>query len=233
MEEGSFDESGDGFPLQAYRLRQADETGAIPITPDPDDPFPAPDLAAVSAALLGDETGLARASAKEGLVVAGIEVFGEVFRTLDPALDFTPRKRDGEKAERGELLAEISGSLASILTAERVALNLLQRMSGIATKTRRVVDACKAVNPKIKVAATRKTTPGFRPFEKRAVVLGGGVPHRSGLHDMFLVKDNHVRLAGSAAEPLSKPDAEELEKLSPFRDFIDSLDLEDFDKRKS
>jgi len=93
------------------------------------------------AALRGDETGLARATAKRELVVAGIEVFGEVFRTLDPTLNFTVCRPDGEKAGEGDLLAEISGNLASILTAERVALNLLQRMCGIATLTRRYVDA--------------------------------------------------------------------------------------------
>jgi len=146
------------------------------------------------AALRGDETGLARATAKAELVVAGIEVFGEVFRTLDPALVFTARKRDGEKAERGELLAEISGSLASILTAERVALNLLQRMCGIATLTRRYVDEIAGMRAKI--LDTRKTAPGLRILDKYAVRAGGGCNHRFALYDGVLIKDNHIAAAG-------------------------------------
>jgi nicotinate-nucleotide pyrophosphorylase (carboxylating) len=140
------------------------------------------------AALRGDETGLARATAKAELVVAGIEVFGEVFRTLDPALVFTARKRDGE------FLAEISGSLASILTAERVALNLLQRMCGIATLTRRYVDEIAGMRAKI--LDTRKTAPGLRILDKYAVRAGGGCNHRFALYDGVLIKDNHIAAAG-------------------------------------
>jgi nicotinate-nucleotide pyrophosphorylase (carboxylating) len=154
------------------------------------------------AALRGDETGLARATAKAELVVAGIEVFGEVFRTLDPVLVFTPRKRDGEKAERGELLAEISGSLASILTAERVALNLLQRMCGIATLTRRYVDEIAGMRAKI--LDTRKTAPGLRILDKYAVRAGGGCNHRFALYDGVLIKDNHIVAAGGIAEAVRR-----------------------------
>jgi len=146
------------------------------------------------AALRGDETGLARATAKAELVVAGIEVFGEVFRTLDPALVFTARKRDGEKAGKGDLLAEISGSLASILTAERVALNLLQRMCGIATLTRRYVD--EIAGTRAKILDTRKTAPGLRILDKYAVRAGGGCNHRFALYDGVLIKDNHIAAAG-------------------------------------
>ena len=146
------------------------------------------------AALRGDETGLARATAKAGLVVAGIEVFGEVFHTFDPALTFTPRKLDGEKAENGELLAEISGNLAAILTAERVALNLLQRMCGIATLTRCYVDEIAGMRAKI--LDTRKTAPGLRILDKYAVRAGGGCNHRFALYDGVLIKDNHIAAAG-------------------------------------
>jgi len=146
------------------------------------------------AALLGDETGLARATAKAELIVAGIEVFGEVFRTLDPVLSFTPRKRDGEKAGKGDLLAEIEGSLASILTAERVALNLLQRMCGIATLTRRYVD--EIAGTEAKILDTRKTAPGLRILDKYAVRAGGGCNHRFALYDGVLIKDNHIAAAG-------------------------------------
>jgi nicotinate-nucleotide pyrophosphorylase (carboxylating) len=154
------------------------------------------------AALRGDEAGLARATAKAELVVAGIAVFGEVFRTLDPALTFMPRKRDGEKAVKGEILAEISGSLSSILTAERVALNLLQRMCGIATLTRRYVDEIAGMRAKI--LDTRKTAPGLRILDKCAVRAGGGCNHRFALYDGVLIKDNHIAAAGGIGEAVRR-----------------------------
>jgi nicotinate-nucleotide pyrophosphorylase (carboxylating) len=154
------------------------------------------------AALRGNETGLARATAKAELVVAGIEVFGEVFRTLDPALNFTAHRRDGEKAEKGDLLAEISGNLASILTAERVALNLLQRMCGIATLTRRHVEALGKMRTKI--LDTRKTVPGLRILDKYAVRVGGGCNHRFALYDGVLIKDNHIAAAGGITEAVKR-----------------------------
>lgn len=154
------------------------------------------------AALRGDETGLARATAKAEMIVAGIEVFGEVFRTLDPALTFIPRKRDGEKAGTGDILAEISGSLAPILTAERVALNLLQRMCGIATLTRRYVDEIAGMHAKI--LDTRKTAPGLRVLDKYAVRAGGGCNHRFALYDGVLIKDNHITAAGGIGEAVRR-----------------------------
>ena len=146
------------------------------------------------AALRGGETGIARATAKAEMVVAGIDVFGEVFLALDPTLIFTARRRDGEMAGKGDLLAEISGSLASILTAERVALNLFQRMSGIATMTRRYSDAVSGTRAKI--LDTRKTAPGLRIFDKYSVRVGGGYNHRFALYDGVLIKDNHIAAAG-------------------------------------
>jgi nicotinate-nucleotide pyrophosphorylase (carboxylating) len=154
------------------------------------------------AALQGDETGLARATAKAELVVAGIEVFGETFRTLDPTLTFTNHRRDGEKAGIGDILAEISGSLASILTAERVALNLLQRMCGIATLTRRYVDEIAGMHAKI--LDTRKTVPGLRILDKYAVRVGGGFNHRFALYDGVLIKDNHITAAGGIGEAVRR-----------------------------
>jgi nicotinate-nucleotide pyrophosphorylase (carboxylating) len=154
------------------------------------------------AALRGDETGLARATAKAELIVAGIEVFGEVFRTLDPALTFTAHRRDGEKAGTGDILAEISGRLASILTAERVALNLLQRMCGIATLTRRYVDEIAGMHAKI--LDTRKTAPGLRILDKYAVRAGGGCNHRFALYDGVLIKDNHITAAGGIGEAVRR-----------------------------
>jgi nicotinate-nucleotide pyrophosphorylase (carboxylating) len=145
-------------------------------------------------ALRGDEAGLARATAKTGMVVAGIDVFGEVFLTLDHTLIFKALRSDGDQVERGDLLAEVSGNLASILTAERVALNIFQRMSGIATQTRRYVDRVSGLP--VKILDTRKTVPGLRILDKYAVRVGGGFNHRFALYDGVLIKDNHIKAAG-------------------------------------
>jgi nicotinate-nucleotide pyrophosphorylase (carboxylating) len=158
--------------------------------------------ATTGAVLRGDETGLARATAKAELVVAGIEVFGEVFLTLDPTLRFTALRQDGEKAGKGELIAEIAGRLASILTAERVALNLLQRMCGIATLTRRYVEQISGMHAKI--LDTRKTVPGLRILDKYAVRAGGGCNHRFALYDGILIKDNHIAAAGGIGEAVRR-----------------------------
>jgi nicotinate-nucleotide pyrophosphorylase (carboxylating) len=154
------------------------------------------------AALVGDETGIARATAKSEMVVAGIDVFGDVFLTLDPSLVFTARRRDGERVAEGDLLAEISGRLASILSAERVALNLFQRMSGIATMTRRYVDAI--AGTRAKILDTRKTAPGLRILDKYAVRVGGGHNHRFALYDGVLIKDNHIAAAGGIGPAVTR-----------------------------
>ena len=98
----------------------------------------------------------------------------------------------------------IKGSARSLLKGERLALNIIGRMSGIATETKKLVDICKSINPNITVAATRKTTPGFRKFEKRAVEIGGGEPHRYGLFDVVIIKDNHIKLVGSVEGAITK-----------------------------
>ena len=154
------------------------------------------------AALRGDEAGQARATAKSPLVVAGIEVFGAVFTAQDPALRFRALRRDGERVEGGEQLADVSGSLASILTAERVALNLFQRMCGIATITRRFVEA--AAGTTARIIDTRKTVPGLRILDKYAVRIGGGHNHRFALYDGVLIKDNHIAAAGGVAEAVRR-----------------------------
>jgi nicotinate-nucleotide pyrophosphorylase (carboxylating) len=136
--------------------------------------------------------------AKQRLVVAGLDVALEVFRTVEPAIVWESRAREGDHFEAGHLIASVAGPARGILTGERVALNFLQRMSGIATVTRAFVDA--VAGTKAKIRDTRKTTPLLRLLEKRAVQVGGGSPHRSGLHSAILVKDNHVALAGSVAE---------------------------------
>jgi nicotinate-nucleotide pyrophosphorylase (carboxylating) len=155
-----------------------------------------------SAALTGSEAGLATALAKEDLVVAGMDVFREVFRVRDASLVFGTALSDGAWAPRGTVLATVSGSLTSILTAERVALNLFQRMCGIATLTKQFVDA--VAGTKARILDTRKTIPGLRILDKYSVRAGGGRNHRYGLYDGVLIKDNHIEAAGGIAEAVRR-----------------------------
>ena len=147
---------------------------------------------------------------KAPCVLAGLDVAAEVFRQLDPAVHITLRNRDGDRTEPGAVAAEVRGAAALMLTAERTALNFLQRLSGIATLTRRYVDAA---GGRITVLDTRKTTPTLRALEKYAVRAGGGCNHRSGLDDGILIKDNHVRLAGGVAEAVKRMKAARQEML--------------------
>ncbi|MBD0320051.1 MAG: carboxylating nicotinate-nucleotide diphosphorylase [Gemmatimonadetes bacterium] len=136
----------------------------------------------------------ARIVAKAPGVVAGSEVAAEVFRRVDPSLQVEIAAPDGSALEPGGLAMRVTGSARSILTAERTALNFMQRLSGVATVTRRYVEAVAGTGAR--VIDTRKTTPGMRALEKEAVVAGGGTNHRHGLHDMVRIKDNHIAAAG-------------------------------------
>ncbi len=136
------------------------------------------------------QTGHAAIIAKQLAVVAGAETSAEVFRRVDPSLKVEILAPSGTSVVPGEKVIAVSGSVRSILTAERVALNFLQRLSGVATLTKRFVEAASGSHAKI--LDTRKTTPGLRALEKAAVVAGGGTNHRIGLFDMALVKDNHL-----------------------------------------
>jgi nicotinate-nucleotide pyrophosphorylase (carboxylating) len=155
-----------------------------------------------AAVLTGDETGKATAFAKIELVAAGIDVFRETFLVLDSRIRFIGCCKDGQVVQKGGSLAEISGNLGSILTAERVALNFLQRMCGIATLTREYVDAIKGTRARI--LDTRKTAPGLRCLDKYAVTIGGGMNHRFGLYDGILIKDNHIAAAGGISQALAR-----------------------------
>lgn len=135
-----------------------------------------------------------RIIAHEKAVVAGTGAAAEVFRRVDSAMDVQTSRRDGDDVEAGDIIIEVRGLARSILKAERVALNFLQRLCGIATLTREFVNAIG--NDSAKILDTRKTTPGLRALEKAAVVAGGGVNHRFGLYDMVLVKDNHLAALG-------------------------------------
>lgn len=132
--------------------------------------------------------------ARRAGVVAGLDVARAAFHAFDADVAFEALRRDGDAVEAGAVVARVSGSARSLLTAERVALNYLCHMSGIATLTRRFVDA--AAGTQARIVDTRKTTPGLRAFEKYAVRCGGGHNHRSGLYDAILIKDNHIVAAG-------------------------------------
>ena len=139
--------------------------------------------------------------AKSPCVIAGVEVAAEAFRQLDPAATFTIHRGDGTRCVPGDVVVEVRGMAASMLTAERTALNLMQRMTGIATLTRRFVDAA---GGRIVILDTRKTTPTLRALEKYAVRAGGGTNHRNGLDDGILIKDNHIRLGGGVIEAVRR-----------------------------
>ena len=163
--------------------------------------------------------------AKSEMVLAGLDVAAETFRQCDPAVTFIAQQRDGQRCQPGMRLAEVDGSARALLAAERTALNFLQRLSGIATETRRYVDAAAG---RITVLDTRKTTPTFRALEKYAVRCGGGTNHRQRLDDGVLIKDNHKRLAGGIARVLEKarransPVEVEVENLGELDEALDA-----------
>jgi nicotinate-nucleotide pyrophosphorylase (carboxylating) len=145
--------------------------------------------------------GRARIFPKEPCVLSGVEVAGAVFTALDPKLQVETTLEDGTVAESGATVLTITGKVRSLLSAERVALNFIQRLSGVATLASRYVKAIEGT--KARILDTRKTTPGLRLLEKRAVVHGGGLNHRIGLHDMVMVKDNHLA-AGATVKQLQQ-----------------------------
>lgn len=140
--------------------------------------------------------------AKAEGVLAGLEVARQVFQQVDQRITFQAHQKDGEAISKGDILATVEGPAASILTAERTALNFLQRMSGIATLTRRYVEA--VAGTRAVILDTRKTAPGLRLLDKWAVQLGGGQNHRLGLYDMVLIKDNHIAAAGSITQAVER-----------------------------
>ncbi|MBW2064224.1 MAG: carboxylating nicotinate-nucleotide diphosphorylase [Deltaproteobacteria bacterium] len=184
--------------------------------------------------------------AKERGVVAGVDIARKTFEVMDPGLGFTPRVRDGDLVSRGIVIAEIFGEARSILSAERVALNFIQRMSGIASLTRRFVEAVE--HTKAVIIDTRKTAPGLRVLDKMAVRMGGGENHRFGLFDMVLIKENHITAAGGITravklvrerDTLKRPievevrTLEELEEalnLGLDRIMLDNMSIEDMRK---
>lgn len=138
---------------------------------------------------------------KAPCVLAGLDVAAETFRQVDASVAIACRRLDGERSAPGDEIAIVTGPARALLIAERTALNFLQRLSGIATRTRQFVDAAAG---RITVLDTRKTTPTFRAMEKYAVAAGGGTNHRAGLYDAILIKDNHLRLAGGVEAAVTR-----------------------------
>lgn len=137
---------------------------------------------------------------KEDGIIAGIEAAKEIFKIIDSKFKFTELIKDGSKVKVGDIVFYVEGNSQKLLTAERLVLNVMQRMSAIATKTNYLQTLCKGT--KAKVIDTRKTTPNFRFFEKWAVVIGGGANHRFGLYDMIMIKDNHIDFSGGIIQAL-------------------------------
>ena len=153
-----------------------------------------------AATVAKNKRGVCRIIAKEDLVLAGSFLARMVFSTLDKRVRYTPLADDGSRLRSGRPIAEVSGPLGPMLTGERVALNFLQRLSGIATLTEKFVRKARPV----KVLDTRKTTPGLRVLERYAVRMGGGYNHRAGLYDAILIKDNHISAAGGVREAIRR-----------------------------
>ncbi len=159
----------------------------------------------------GDHTSLAtipaghrgrmRLLVKQNGVIAGIEIARMVFRRLDPGVKFEPKIEDGARVKYGDVAFYVEGSTVSLLQAERIVLNIMQRMSGVATQTAVCVERLEGTG--CRVLDTRKTTPGMRVLDKMAVALGGGMNHRMGLFDMVLLKDNHIDFAGGVMEAVT------------------------------
>lgn len=189
-----------------------------------------------------DQKSRALIVAKENFLVAGIPFAEEVFKILEPKIELDIFFNDGSKVRKGDIIAEIHGDTRTLLSCERVSLNILQRLSGIATLTNAFVEKVKGTD--VKIVDTRKTTPGLRYMEKYAVRVGGGSNHRFGLYDGILIKDNHIEAAGSVraavnlarkAHHLSKIEVE-VEHLNDLRDalkagvdvvMLDNMSIED------
>jgi nicotinate-nucleotide pyrophosphorylase (carboxylating) len=146
--------------------------------------------------------GLGQIVAKERLVIAGLDVAAQVYRRLDPQVDFQTAHQDGDWIETGDIVVAVKGKLRALLSAERTALNFLQRLSGIATHVRSFVEATGGLP--VRLVDTRKTTPGLRVLEKYAVRIGGAFNHRIGLFDGILIKDNHIAACGGISESIRR-----------------------------
>ncbi|HWS73430.1 MAG TPA: carboxylating nicotinate-nucleotide diphosphorylase [Thermoanaerobaculia bacterium] len=182
-----------------------------------------PDI--TSEAIFGlDERGRAEFLIKGHGVIAGLDVARVVFELLDPSALFTAYVRDGAAVNRGDVVAEVRASVIALLSGERTALNLMQRASGIATATKRYVEA--VAGTRATIYDTRKTAPGLRLLDKYAVQAGGGANHRMGLHDLFLVKNNHIDRAGSITAAVERIRARRM----PQKVMVEVRDMAELDE---
>lgn len=170
-------------------------------------------------------TGKAQLLVKEDGILAGISIAEKVFNTIDDALKFTPLIKDGAAIKIGDVAFIVEGNSQSILKAERLVLNFMQRMSGIATKTSHFVSLLNGLPTKI--LDTRKTTPGLRAIEKMAVKIGGGQNHRIGLYDMIMIKDNHIDYAGGIENAIKTTQAYLKEKNKSLKIEIEARNLDE------
>lgn len=170
-------------------------------------------------------TGKAVLKIKQGGILAGIEVARLIFLHKEPSSVFIPFKKDGDAMEPGEKAFEVTASVHTILQCERLVLNCMQRMSGIATLTKTYTDQLKGY--KTRLLDTRKTTPNFRLLEKEAVRIGGGVNHRFGLYDMIMLKDNHIDYCGGIEKAIEKAAAYVQDKKPGLRIEVEARSLED------
>lgn len=175
-----------------------------------------------------DAKGKAILKIKEEGILAGIEVAETIFKYVEPAVLFTAYKKDGDKMQFGEIAFEVQAKVHTILSCERLVLNCMQRMSGIATLTRQYVDKLKGYSTKL--LDTRKTTPNFRLLEKEAVRIGGGTNHRFGLYDMIMLKDNHIDYYGGIEKAIEKANAYLQQKNLDLKIEIETRSLDDVKK---
>lgn len=175
-----------------------------------------------------DATGSANLLVKESGILAGVAVAGRIFRRFDGDVVLDIYLEDGTAISIGDVVLRVSGKVHTILQCERLVLNVMQRMSGIATTTSEYVNLLKGTGTRI--LDTRKTTPGMRQLEKEAVRLGGGVNHRFGLHDMILIKDNHIDFAGGIEQAIGRTQAYLTQNNLELRIEVETRSLEDIEK---
>lgn len=175
-----------------------------------------------------DATGGARLLVKENGVIAGVDIAKQVYLVADPEIVIDIKIPDGSVVSEGDIVFTVSGKQQTILKTERLILNIMQRMSGIATSTSTYVNNLKGL--KTQILDTRKTTPGFRYFEKEAVRLGGGINHRVGLYDMIIIKDNHIDFAGGIEIAIKKTNEYLKEKNKVLKIEIEARDLQDVEE---
>lgn len=175
-----------------------------------------------------DASGRMKMLAKQEGILAGMAVAEEIFKTIDPEIEVTTLVADGQPIHHGLIVMEVSGRVHSLLTAERLVLNTVQRMSGIATDAKKLTSLVEGTDTK--VLDTRKTTPLFRRFEKEAVTIGGGTNHRMGLYDAMMIKDNHIDFAGGITQAIRRCQAYQKDKGISIDIIVEARDMKEIEE---